>query len=336
MTSNRPLLPGGTLSRAQQWRRWLLHSLAGRALMVAVAIKATANLIGFIAPSTWTVLDAVDAVGSLGLLFVGGYAIARGIAWAKRRLLWRVRRKLILSYVFVGLVPGLLIISFFLFAAFLLFFNVSTYLLQTRVRTLVDQTRFMAQSTALEAEHGDTTDVLRRRLEQRLGIAAESYPYTSLAIVPVQGLECPDAAGAAVTTPRPMTIGPWQHLDAPTGLPPWIRCEGFAGLLAYEAVGGTVVEDRLLMRAVAVPDTKSPEWAVIVDLPFSPVVEERLREETGIRLGEVSALPFQDTRVTNPRGRLLSVRPPAAEATTTFGEGWVAFLDVRHWETGAA
>ena len=80
--------------------------------VLRAAIKLAANIIGFVSPSTWTVLDAVDALGSLGLLFVGGYALARGIAWAKRRLLWRVRRKLILSYVFVGLVPGLLIIAF--------------------------------------------------------------------------------------------------------------------------------------------------------------------------------------------------------------------------------
>ena len=35
-----------------------------------------------------------------------------------------------------------------------------------------------------------------------------------------------------------MTIGPWQHLEAPERLPPWIRCDGFAGLLAYEGAGG--------------------------------------------------------------------------------------------------
>lgn len=335
MPSNRPLLLGGTLSRAELWRRWLLRSFPGRMLLVSVAIKAIANLIGLIAPSTWTVLDAVDAVGSLGLLFVAGYAVARGVGWARRRLLWRVRRKLILSYVFVGLVPGLLIISFFLFAGVLLFFNVSTYLLQSRVRTLVDQTRFMAQSAVLEAEHGDSAEVLRRRLEQRLDIAAERYPYTSLSIVPVQGLNCPDAAEASVQTPRPAQIGSWAHLDAPTRLPPWIGCDGFAGLLAYKAVDATHSEDRLLMRAVALPDTRSPPWAVIVDLPFTSQIEERLREETGIRIGEVSALPYADVRITNPRGRLLYVRPVAPDDSTTFGEGWVAFLDVHHWDTGA-
>ena len=37
-----------------------------------------------------------------------------------------------------------------------------------------------------------------------------------------------------------------------------------------------------------------------------------------------------------PRGTLLEERPKDTSAdTTTFGEGWVSFLDVHHWETGA-
>ena len=32
------------------------------------------------------------------------------------------------------------------------------------------------------------------------------------------------------------------------------------------------------MRAVALPDTRTPQWAVIVDVPFTPVIEERLRD----------------------------------------------------------
>jgi len=47
--------------------------------------------------------------------------------------LWRVRRKLTLSYVFIGFVPVLLLASFFLLCGLLLFFNVSSYLVQSRV-----------------------------------------------------------------------------------------------------------------------------------------------------------------------------------------------------------
>ena len=52
--------------------------------------------------------------------------------------LWRVRRKLTLSYIFIGFVPILLIVVFFLLCGLLLFFNVSSYLVQSRVEALVD------------------------------------------------------------------------------------------------------------------------------------------------------------------------------------------------------
>ena len=159
MTSTRLMLPGATPSRAQLWRRQLFGSVPGRAALIGAAVKAVTTILGWIAPGA-SVVEALDAFGSLALLFAGGYALTRGIIWAKRRLLWRVRRKLILSYIFVGLVPGLLIIAFFLIAGLILFFNVSTYLLQSRVRTLVDQADFLAESVALQAAHGDPVDTL--------------------------------------------------------------------------------------------------------------------------------------------------------------------------------
>ena len=87
--------------------------------------------------------------------------------WAKRRLLWRVRRKLILSYVFVGVVPALLVITFFLLAGLILAFNVSSYLVQSRVRNLTDQARFLAQTVQLEVQRATTPEALAETLERR-------------------------------------------------------------------------------------------------------------------------------------------------------------------------
>ena len=331
MPSNRPLLPGDTTSRLDVWRRWLLRSFPGRVLLVGLAIKLQAAIVGFLFPSTWSVLDAVDALGSLALLFVAGYLLTKGIVLAKRRLLWRVRRKLILSYVFVGLVPGLLIICFFLIAGFLLFFNVSSYLLQSRVRTLVDQARFTAQSAALEAEHGDPVEVTARRLQQRQAIAEKRYPYTSYAIVPVEGLDCPTATAAASAPVRSMVIGEWKHLPPPGRMARWIKCDGFAGLLGYEVPAAEGRRHQLVIRAVALPDVRQPRWAVIVDLPFTAAIEERLREETGIRMGDVT---LTDPRIKLPRGESLQPPLPPSTDEASFGPDWVTPFDVYDWETG--
>jgi phosphoserine phosphatase RsbU/P len=335
MTSNRPLLPGDTESRLHVWRRWLLYSLPGRILLVGLAVKLQAKIIGFLFPATWTTLDAVDAIGSLAVIFVAAYLLTKGAVLAKRRLLWRVRRKLILSYVFVGLVPGLLIISFFLMAGFLLFFNVSSYILQSRVRTLIDQAQFTAQSAALETEHGDPPTVLRQRLEQRQAIAEERFPFTSYAIVPVDGLECPAAPVETAPPARPTQLGPWRHLAPPDRLPRWIRCEGFAGLFAYEVSSGTTTEHRLVMRAVALPSARRPQWAMVVDMPFTAAIEQRLREETGIELGAVTASAFDDSRLRLPQGQLLETRAPSDPTDTSLFGNWVALLDVHDWDTGA-
>jgi sigma-B regulation protein RsbU (phosphoserine phosphatase) len=316
---------------ADGWR-WLLRSFPGRVLLVGLAVKAQASIVGFLFPSTWSTLDVVDAIGSLAMLFVAGYLITKGIVWAKRRLLWRVRRKLILSYVFVGLVPGLLIICFFLIAGFLLFFNVSSYLLQSRVRTLIDQARFTAQSAVLEAEHGDPAEVTARRLQQRQEIAAKRYPYTSYAIVPVDGLDCPTATGAAASAPaRPMVFGEWKHLRPPERMARWIKCDGFAGLLGYEVPDGDGRRHQLVIRAVALPDVRQPRWAVVVDLPITTFIQERLREETGVRMGDVT---LSDLRGQLPRGESLEPPMPAATDEASFGPDWVAPFDVYEWETG--
>ena len=85
----------------------------------------------------------------------------------RRRLLWRVRRKLILSYVFVGLVPSLLIVAFFLLAGLLLFRNMASYLVQTRLNAHAEQARFLAQTVLLDVQRAPTAEAVRDTLERQ-------------------------------------------------------------------------------------------------------------------------------------------------------------------------
>ena len=144
------LLPGDMPSRWRVWRGWLLRTFPGRALLLGLVIKAITwpLQLGFAAARAGA-FGAIDMVGSLALLFAIAYGLTRLSVWAKRRLLWRVRRKLILSYVFVGVVPALLVIFFFLLAGLILVFNVSSYLVQSRVRTLTDQARFLDRKSVV-------------------------------------------------------------------------------------------------------------------------------------------------------------------------------------------
>ena len=339
------LLPGEVPSRWRLWRSWLLRTFPGRALTLGAAIKAITwpvNLFSTLPP----VLEAINMVGSLALLFALAYGITRYAVWAKRRLLWRVRRRLILSYVFVGVVPALLVITFFLLAGLILAFNVSSYLVQSRIRNVTDQARFLAQTVQLEAQRSTSAAAIAETLERRQSSIETRYPFVSVTIVPVANLSCrvePAQAARvpkALPVPLPVSAGAWGHLDPPTTLPKWVGCDGFAGLIAYNAparAGETAPPEqtRLVMRAVALPEVPNPAWAVILDMPLTTTIEQRIQQETGIRVGEVSAIltggvrpvigrAIEDRPIDEDEGPQLSLRQAR----------WVVFLDHVDWATG--
>jgi len=337
------LLPGDAPSRWHVWRNWLLRTFPGRALVLGLAIKLVTWPLRFamVLPSA---VEAMDMVGSLALLFAAAYGVTRFAMWGKRRLLWRVRRKLILSYVFVGVVPALLVITFFLLAGLILLFNVSSYLVQSRVRSLTDQARFLAQTAQLEVQRSATAANVAEALERRQSSTETRYPYLSLAVVPVSGMTCNVAAAAAARIPRtlpaalPIAAGPWSHLDVPAALPKWIPCEGFAGIIAFavppgaDGIGGGT---RLAMRAVALPEVANPTWAVVLDMPLSVAIERRILDETGIRLGEIAAELDEGRKPA--LGRAFETRPPDPQNVPVMSlstQRWVAFLDFADWATG--
>lgn len=338
----RAILPGDMSWRWEVWRRWLLGTFPGRALVLGAAIKAIAWPLGA-AATLPAALEAIDMVGSLALLFAVAYGLTRFAVWAKRRLLWRVRRKLILSYVFVGVVPALLVITFFLLAGLILAFNISSFLVQSRVRNLTDQARFLAQTVQLEVQRSATPDAVAEVLERKQASTEPRYPFVSLAVVPVAGLTCQVPAGAraprALPASLPVVAGLWAHLSPPTGLPKWIGCDGFSGIIAYTArrdgaAPGTD-QTRLVMRAVALPEVSNPTWAVVLDMPMSREIEQRVHDETGIRLGEVTAFL---TRGAQPvAGRAFEDRPAPTDEGATLSlrqSRWVVFLDHVDWTSG--
>ena len=288
----------------------------------------------------WAVLDAVDAVGSLALIFVAGYALARRGVWAKRRLLWRVRRKLILSYIFVGLVPGLLIIAFFLLA------GLAAVLQRQLVPRAVARAHARRSGAVSGADGGPRSrarrppSVLPRRLDSGQRDAAERFPFTSMAIVPVKGLECAAAratAEAAAPARRRCASAPGSISIRPRRCRPGSGATASPGLVAYEAPTATGPNDRLVMRAVALPEVPAHRSGPsVVDLPFTLAIEQRLRDETGIQLGEITRC--RSTSRPHADAARRALEPRAATPATTrpaFGEGWVAFLDVHDWDTGA-
>ena len=321
----------------------MLGSWPGRAVIAGGLVKLASLVVrGFAGP-----IPAVEVIGSLGTLalLVGlAYYLARLISLARRHLLWRVRRKLIISYILIGLVPALLIIAFCLLCGFLLFGSVSQYVVSTRVNAAFDQALFLARTSAVELARLPTERDVLDLLERKRATLATRYPEASMAVVPV-GRGCPTAEpgrNSSYAPARPIAAGPWSHLPPPERLPSWVSCQGFAGLVAYSVPDGDGAASssltQLTVRAAVFAEGTAPRFGVVLDLPVNEATAARLREDTGIELREVSVGP-RGVRPLPARAGARVVRL-AAPVTADTDPGrryqlpWVTLLDFVDWDTG--
>jgi serine phosphatase RsbU (regulator of sigma subunit) len=350
------LQPGDTLTRAL--RRWITGTFAGRAIALGLAAKLLSLMLEQL--SSATAAARVFETAGAAALAAGAFALVyRVYKEYKGIVLWRVRRKLTLSYIFIGFVPALLIIVLFATLGFWLFYNVGMYMARRGIDSAVERAAFLAESTAFGLQSSESVAELRERLERRQAAAERSYPFVSYAVVPATRL-CTggDRRSSTAAADRVLTAGAWRHLDPPTAIPASVECAGVAALLVYRETPGADGGDRagLVARAVAWPDEAQPQFAVVVDLPFSAKLLERVRADTGIDLGDVTQVEVNASRV-GPDAKptpdeaacaapLLSGRPlesaqrqaPQPDTRNPLRRPiqWGLFFKFRDWPTGAS
>jgi serine phosphatase RsbU (regulator of sigma subunit) len=195
---------------------------------------------------------ALDRFVNLCLLVLAGVTLYRAVRLARRSLLWRVSRKLILSYILVGAVPILLLATFSVLAFLLIFFDVSAYLVQSRVAALASEASAIARLTEFELQRVPEARYAGVAERRRRAAAAE-YRSVSVAIVSVDAL------------------------------PEWLRTQPyFSGLISKEgAVNAAAV--------VQVGDAGS--HGVVVEIPVQEAVGASELGAAGIQLG-ARRLPY--------------------------------------------
>jgi serine phosphatase RsbU (regulator of sigma subunit) len=330
------LLPSGPVSRVALIRWWVTRTFSGRAIAGGALIKLLAYLLGLTIGRSPTI-ELIDTAGDI-ILCVGVLVLGfRLFVDLKQRLLWRVRRKLTLSYIFIGFVPALLIILFFLVSGLLLFFNIASYMTRNHVAEIIDETRFFADAAALELQRAGGTADAADALERRYEAVSSRYGAASFAVVPTA-----KACGSRATSPTlpqmPITRGRWAHAPPPTHVPDWVPCTGYADIVTFTDADRTKVATR---SAVFVDGSAH---AVIVDIPLGEQFAEELRTDVGIELGDVIALDPSDRA---DAGADPDPPPPGAKPRLALGAAnielsedaqgglnWVTFIDHADWATG--
>ena len=247
----------------------------------------------------------LDTLASLALVVGLGHILWRLTSRLQRRLLWRVRRRLILSYVFVGVVPIFLILAFVGLAGALTMLVTGAFMVRSELEDIVADTGSIAATIGSHLTTGAAID------EVLAGYRAGSGATFPVAVAVLDG-----EAGSAAAA------GPWRHAPRPETLPAWIGKAAFTGFVE--------LPDRapLVSRAIRPVDGGR---TVVVDVPLGPLVAGRIADATGI---EVTGRAFA--------GSVPDGAPPGArvEGDTTAGFAsvgglaWVVFLERTDWGTG--
>jgi sigma-B regulation protein RsbU (phosphoserine phosphatase) len=283
--------------------------------MVAAAVKLlVAGIRLFAEPPAFLRVLSTTATVALGVALI--YFVVRLFLLVKRRLLWRVRRKLILSYIFIGVVPALLIFGFFLVGASVLSMNVSAYVFKDGYDEIVRDAASLAEAAAAEVSRTPSNVKQTIARVQQNGAAAFNIPALSMEFVPEGGGER-------------VVAGDWDHIPEPPGTAPgWVRktSTGWQGSIAVpdrERPGGTVLVARSV-RHVSTP--KGRIGQLIVDVPVDDTMIDRLHERTGVKAGDI--------RLSGSGGNDSLAFGLSNANSGAFFRSSVLFFDAIDWETG--
>lgn len=314
-----PLVPTANASgRRGGWRFFLLRTRLGQLLLVLVAMRILGALGIF--PSVLTTTSTV-ALWVYAIVLVG-----LGVARLRTKLLWKIRRKLVISYLLIGLVPTILILFFFLLSAYFVFGQVSSYMLNTSLRRIESDARAAADLAVsdhqgLHRSTGHLSDKeLRAVLDARLAKIRSAFQQTGAIYLEhrrgrIQRVVNTDRV------PSPPAVG--------TNLPKWTT-NGHRGPIR---MGGTSY-----LGAVSAPVQTGVDQGghTVIILSDLRDVLESAASENGFHIDQVLAGVSEggNASITLPAADVAadSGDLSTSDAANAFTLPWLALLQTESWE----
>jgi len=229
---------------AERARSFLLQSWPGRILLAAVTVGVL-GLLGLPLPSF------VAGLVQFTLVVFGVYGFFRLSRVALRALLWRIRSKLILSYLFIGLVPIVLATVFFVLAGVLLVNLVAAHLVTADIDRMSGTLSTLAETVLPSLPADDAA--AGAGIEERLAPARAIHP--QLAYVLVR---------------RGRRVAARGH--GPERLPAWWKGETFAGIVTAKPS---------VLRAVR---ARGADTFLLLDVPLDRELFKELEKRTSIHV----------------------------------------------------
>ena len=191
--------------------------------------------------------------GFLCVVSIGYLVLVRGGGWVKRRLMWRLRDRLVVAYIFIAVVPVLLLVTIVVLSAYLLYWQFGAYAvysdLQKRQDEVASTAETLATSLAVEASvTGKPVDTLT--------LPPHTAAFLAMAQRDLPGLRD--------------TVGENEQLLKRAHDPPHSRFVGFVQN-----------NDELMLAAVIARPVPTGRLVVAVSVPVTPELISTLGPELG-------------------------------------------------------
>jgi sigma-B regulation protein RsbU (phosphoserine phosphatase) len=292
-----------------------------------------------------TVVDVASALAFIPL----AYFLVRGARWVAGNLLWRVRRRLIVTYLLVGALPLMLMVALLALVLLAVLAQSSVNLVGRQLDGYLEQSQAAARAIGQNLSRLDAAsfraEPLRRRLQERADSLAPIFPDVTLIV------RQSDGAGGAngvsgdknnefnVTVNGPAfenigngVVGDDQPPPALTSTPPqWL----LSRLDVDREFHGLVVDgERLSRRRVhalhVIKLERQPAAIFQLSYPISEDLCAHLSHTTDL---EVKPATANFPLIMTPRGPQPDV-DSAKRAGGFQGGGWPIFKPIAEWRTG--
>jgi sigma-B regulation protein RsbU (phosphoserine phosphatase) len=220
----------------------------------------------------------------LTLLFAipAAYYCLRLFRGLRNKLLWKIRRRLILAHIFIGAIPVFLVISFFVFSALLVYYQLSYYLISNQIGIHAAQIHAFTLSLRdglqelMTGKNPPSPAALKARLDADARYLVGAYPSASVI------LSFQDPESGRMTTLINQGAHPESQSDAP--VPHWLAEREFSGL-AIDDTHPDVHKAKLYLRSFVSSDI-GPDvpFKLQVSVPFDHYFLGRLKAALGLDL----------------------------------------------------
>ncbi|HZH30747.1 MAG TPA: SpoIIE family protein phosphatase [Pyrinomonadaceae bacterium] len=319
-----------SLRQTSETARAWLRRVMPRAAVVSAALFVVWLLIHDTRFYREGILGRVFAFALIFIYFTAAYYAVVGLRWLKERVMWRVRRRLVITYLFVGLTPIVLLITL---AAMVVFVGLSQVMTRiVRVQLIDKETQAHANARTLAeaflqrlSQNGEGGRAAQQAwLDERVALLQPSLPGARVAVWSGNaGGGRPDESKPAQFASEPGDErvrgvgGDRTPLGSP--LPAWLRpVEEWRGFTYLPPpASSTEAFGTPSMRAFVRARTNGREVSLLFVVPVSRVLVEQLRLNTDLQVHPF----FLGADIAAIRanrgwwGNSVSIGPPGAKQT---------------------